>query len=173
MKSLASGVDAHLERSLKSKISQATHSVSRQSQWRLFTLSLVINDVLMTALAFRLAYVVRFELSLTFFQLDVTPSSPYYRFLVLLLIPLWLIGFAATGLYDRQKLLGGAQEYDLIFRATTLGLVVVMVFDFLQPKFVIARGWLVLAWGFTFLCVAAGRFGLRRVVYFLRQHGYY
>jgi exopolysaccharide biosynthesis polyprenyl glycosylphosphotransferase len=44
---------------------------------------------------------------------------------------------------------------------------------FLQPTLIIARGWLLLTWGISFLFVAGARFGLRRHVYSLRKHGYF
>jgi exopolysaccharide biosynthesis polyprenyl glycosylphosphotransferase len=47
------------------------------------------------------------------------------------------------------------------------------VTGFLQPAFVIARGWLLLSWGFVFLFVGGARFFLRRIVYHLRQRGYF
>ena len=173
MKSLVSGVDARLDISLRAKIQHATRSLSRQAQWRFFTVGLIIVDALMIVLAFRLAYVFRFELSLAFFRLDVTPLPSFYQNLVLLLIPLWLVIFTILGLYNRQNLLGGTQEYALLFRGPTIGLLLVVVAGFLEPALVIARGWLLLAWGFTFLCTSLGRFAMRRVVYFLRQHGYF
>jgi exopolysaccharide biosynthesis polyprenyl glycosylphosphotransferase len=48
-----------------------------------------------------------------------------------------------------------------------------MVLSFINPEFIIARGWLMLAWLFTFAFVALGRFVLRRIVYFLRKHGFF
>jgi exopolysaccharide biosynthesis polyprenyl glycosylphosphotransferase len=38
---------------------------------------------------------------------------------------------------------------------------------------IFARGWLVLSWGFAFFFTAVGRFIVRRVVYYLRDHGFY
>lgn len=172
MKSLASGLDVRLDTSLRAKIQQATLSLSRRAQWRLFTASLVIVDALMIGLAFRLAFLFRFELNLTFFRLDVTPLPSFYQNLVLILIPLWLTIFTILGLYNRQNLLEGTQEYALLFRGATIGLLLLVVAGFLEAL-IIARGWLLLTWGFTFVCTALGRFGIRRVVYFLRQHGYF
>jgi len=64
------------------------------------------------------------------------------------------------GLYDRQKLLGGAQEYSLVFNATTIALCCDRA-GFLDPDFIFARGWLLLAWIFAFLFAAV--VGLRYV----------
>jgi exopolysaccharide biosynthesis polyprenyl glycosylphosphotransferase len=97
----------------------------------------------------------------------------YYRGLALLILPLWLGIFAVMGLYKRENLLGGTQEYSKVFNATTLGMASIMAIGFLAPDFVFARGLLLLAWWFAFIFMALGRFFLRRFVYFLRQHGYF
>jgi exopolysaccharide biosynthesis polyprenyl glycosylphosphotransferase len=128
----------------------------------------------MVGLAFRLAYFIRFELSLPIFQNEFPPSEGYYQRVVLyFLLPLWVGIFASVGLYKRKNLLGGTQEYALVFRATASGLLLVIVAGFLEPVFIIARGWLLLAWVLTFLLTAGGRFLLRRAVYRLRRKGYF
>ena len=172
MKSLVSGVDARPDTSLRARIQLATHSISRQTQWRLFLIGLIMVDALMIGVAFRLAYLFRFEMNLTFFRLDVTPLPSFYQRLVVALILLWLVIAAALGLYNRHNLLGGTQEYALLFRGATVLLLLLVVAGFLEAL-IIARGWLLLAWGFTFMWTAAGRFGMRRTVTHLRQHGYF
>ena len=147
--------------------------LSKQASWRLYRLALLLNDVLGILLGFRLAYWARFELALPFFQLDANSSPPFYSALILTLIPFWLAIFAATGLYLRKNLLGGTLEYELVFRATTVGMMVVIIAGFLAPDFVIARGWLLLAWFLTFLLTAAGRYWFRRVIYVMRRRGYF
>jgi len=173
MQSTMHGIQTSLETPLTAKVYQASRNIPRHWQWRLFTLSLVMSDVLMTGLAFRLAYAVRFEFSIPLFRLEVTPSIVYYRNLVFILIPVWLVLFATLGLYNRQDLLSGTREYSQVFNGTTIGMFCVIATGFLLPGFVFARGWLLLAWVFAFLCVASGRFLNRRVVYSLREHGYF
>ncbi|HEX6305223.1 MAG TPA: sugar transferase [Anaerolineales bacterium] len=162
-----------IDTGISTKIHRSSRRVSRATQWRLFSLGLVLSDVIAVGLAFRVAYFFRFELSLGIFYLDVTPPFDFYQRLVLLLIPLWLIIFALTGLYNRHKLLGGTEEYALVFNATTAGMFVVISAGFLDPSFIFARGWLLLAWGFAFLFTSIGRFILRRAVYSLRMRGYF
>jgi len=145
--------------------------LSPRGRWALFFACLVLVDVSMIGSAFSLAYWVRFDLNLPFFQ-DSSPSFLFYEGLVLFfVIPLWLAIFAASGLYGKQNLLGGTREYDLVFRGATFGLLPVVVAGFLEPKFIIARGWLLIAWALAFLLVASGRFTARRVVYRLRETG--
>jgi FlaA1/EpsC-like NDP-sugar epimerase len=105
------------------------------------------------------AYLVRFSFN-TFFQRAALSSIPYYSSLSILLVPVWVIIFASLGLYHRQNLLGGIEEYQLVGRATTIGMLVMIVFGFLRPEFIVARGWLILAWVFSLL--VALRFMLRR-----------
>lgn len=155
------------------RVDRAVRILPARWQWRLFTLTLVLSDILMIGLAFRLAYFVRFELSISFFQLDVVPVIQYYRNLVLLMIPLWILIFAVMGLYNRQNLLGGTQEYALIFNASIVGMLIVISAGFLGDTIVFARGWLLMAWGFSFIAADFGRFWLRRVIYALRRRGYF
>jgi exopolysaccharide biosynthesis polyprenyl glycosylphosphotransferase len=141
-------------------------------QWPLFYLSLLLIDALMVWLAFRSAYFIRFEAQIPFFILDVVPSANYYSSLVYVLIPGWLILFAAIGLYLRKNLLGGTREYALIFNAATAGMLLIIIAGFLGVDFVIARGWLVLSWILVFTYTSAGRFVMRRIFYYLRGKGY-
>jgi exopolysaccharide biosynthesis polyprenyl glycosylphosphotransferase len=173
METSPSSPEMFFESALKTRINQASNSIPRILQWRLFIAGLIISDILMSGLAFRLAYFLRFELSLGIFYQNINPPIDFYQRLVFIFIPLWLFIFALLGLYDRQKLLGGTQEYSLVFNGTTIGLVVVIAVGFLDPDFVFARGWLLLAWWFTFVLTAGGRFTLRRIVYALRQRGYF
>jgi exopolysaccharide biosynthesis polyprenyl glycosylphosphotransferase len=145
--------------------------VTRRAQWRIFVAALIVVDSAMLVVAFRAARLLRFDLQLGIFQTDVGKREPFYDMLVGGLVVAWLITFALMGLYNRQLLLGGTEEYARVFRAGTYCLLLVIIGGFLWPDFVIARGWLMLAWLSTFVCVSFGRFALRRVVYYLRQHG--
>lgn len=152
--------------------SSVSPAISRRHQWRLFLLALIGSDIITVGLAFWLAYTIRFNLSLPVFQLRVDPSFLFYQGLSLVLILFWMTIFILHGLYQRRNLLGGIKEYSLVFRATTIGILAVIVIGFLEPGFILARGWLLLAWPLTFLLVSTGRFGLRRLAYALRRRGY-
>lgn len=151
---------------------QRTLVFSQRTQWRLYTISLIIFDLLTLFVSFRLAYVFRFESGLPVFQ-DVIPSLTFYINIVLIVVPVWVGIFQLFGLYNRHNLLGGTREYDLIFRASTVGILLIIIAGFLEPKLSIARGWLLTAWGSAFLLTTMGRFSLRRVIYLLRKHGYF
>ncbi|MFW6070119.1 MAG: sugar transferase [bacterium] len=148
-------------------------ALSRATQWRLLLSCLFVSDILMMGAAFRLAYFVRFELGIPIFRLQVEASFPFYQNLAVFLIPLWALIFATNGLYERNNLLGGTQEYARVFRAVSVGNLLVVLAGFLEPTFILARGWLVLAWIFSFFLVGGARFIFRRIVYMLRWRGYF
>lgn len=173
MQSSMPSVNSIVEPALRAKVYRASSSVPRHVQWRLLTASLIIVDTCMLLIAFRAAYFLRFDLNLPIFYLEFKPSMAYYERIVFYLLPVWLIIFVVSGLYDRKNLLGGTQEYSLVFNATTIGMFAVIAAGFLDPNFVIARSWLLLAWVIAFLLTAVGRFTLRRIVYGLRKQGYF
>jgi exopolysaccharide biosynthesis polyprenyl glycosylphosphotransferase len=147
-------------------------SLSLKTQRQLFQIGLLVSDAFLLAVAFKSAFLVRFELQVAL-QPEVVPNPGFYPILVSLLIPVWIGVFALFGLYDLKHLLGGTAEYSRIFNASTAGAMAVVIVTFLAPGFVIARGWLVVSWILSILLVCSGRFALRRVVYALREHGYF
>jgi exopolysaccharide biosynthesis polyprenyl glycosylphosphotransferase len=151
---------------------QAARLASRKLQWVVFTALLVASDTIMVASAFGLAYLIRFKSSIELFHLEVVPEFTYYRTLTLIFLPLWVMLFAVIGLYRRTNILAGPQEYSLIFNASTIGIVLVIAAGFLVPEFVLARGWLLMAWVLAFLLTAIGRFIIRRLVYLVRKRGF-
>jgi exopolysaccharide biosynthesis polyprenyl glycosylphosphotransferase len=173
METLSSKPNLILEDVFKSEILRASKRLPRHLQWRFLQLGLIINDLLMIGMAFRAAYFIRFELSLEVFRYDALKSIDYYQQLTLLLIPSLIIIYLIAGLYTRQKLLGGTEEYEAIFNATTVGMFIVFAVVFWRPDFVLARGWLVFAWLFAFVFTSIGRFSLRRFVYMLRRRGFF
>jgi exopolysaccharide biosynthesis polyprenyl glycosylphosphotransferase len=171
MASLASQASAKTTSKFAQPVLRALPRVQPRTQWRLFTAWLLVSDALMIGLAFRIAYFLRFEMGLGLFINEVVPHQAYYEALVAVLGVIWLSAFALAGLYDRQHLLGGTDEYQRVFRANTYCTVFVIVAGFLVPILVIARGWLVLGWIFTFALVSLSRFAVRHTVYRLRRRG--
>ncbi len=147
-------------------------SISRRAPSRLLVGTLLLGDSAAIGAAFAVAYAVRFKTSLPVFQ-AVVPSLQFYFSLILILIPFWLLIFAVSGLYDERNLLGGTGEYARAFNACTAAMMLIITAGFLEPTFVIARGWLLLSWGLTFLFVVTTRFFLRRAFYRLRKRGYF
>lgn len=148
-------------------------SLSSQVQWGIYRTCLVIIDVLGSLLAFISAAWVRTNVALPIFNLEATPTIPTLSVVAFGFVPVWLIIFAIHGLYQQRTLLGGTQEYAGVFRATVVGMLLIVIFGFIQPIRTPARGWALLAWIFATAFVVSGRFVLRRVVYALRRRGYF
>ncbi len=155
------------------KYSRASNIISREGQWRIYQACLVLCDFLLIILALRLAYWLRFELSISLFAEDATKNASYYLLLTIWLIGMWLVLYTVHGLYQRKNLLGGIQEYSKVFRASSFGLLITIIASFLDPDLFIARGWLLVAWLLSWLFTTAGRFALRRIIYQLRRFGYF
>jgi len=144
-----------------------------RNAWRLLIVGLLIVDAALINLASSLSYYIRFQAGLPFFQ-STQPDLWFYQQLVIFWVtPSWLLIFGLVGLYRPANLLGGPREYDLVMRGTTYGLLPLVFFSFLVPEFVIARGWLVLAWVLAVAFVGLGRFAMRRVAYAARRSGYF
>lgn len=160
--------------SLGKKIGRVNSVLPMQTQWHIYRVALILMDILMVNLAFELAYYLRFQVpSFTFFDQSVQVSPEYYRTFVAASSVLWLFIFGANGLYSKQNLLGGTREYSMVFRSSTVGFMFIVIAGFLQASLLIARGWLLMAWVFTFVFASIGRFILRRVIYFLRRQGFF
>ncbi|NMC14827.1 MAG: hypothetical protein GYA34_18315, partial [Chloroflexi bacterium] len=80
-------ISARVDEQLTVKIQRVSRNISRKWQWRLYTMCLVVWDLILAALSFRAAYFVRFDLSLPIFAKDAMPSFIYYQSLVILIIP--------------------------------------------------------------------------------------
>jgi exopolysaccharide biosynthesis polyprenyl glycosylphosphotransferase len=158
---------------LGKRIGKVNAILPRHMQWLAYKALLVISDLIMIGFAFRLAYYVRFESQIGIFDEDAMISLEHYRTLVLLSSFLWILVYWINGLYHNQNLLGGTREYDKIFRSSTVGFLLIVIAGFLEPNLIIARGWLLMAWGFTFMFASTGRLLLRRLVYLLRRYGFF
>lgn len=144
---------------------------SLQAQRALMAGWLVLTDALALAAAFRLAYWIRFDLHITLAPEVIESPSTYFQ-LAVTLIPVWLLLFAFSSLYDPQAKLGGIKETSRCFTACTVATMLVVVATFLMPTFVVSRLWLIAVWLLSFLLVSANRFVQRRVLYAARRRGY-
>ncbi len=164
---------AHAEAKLTEAPRPLASAVPLDTQWRIFTWSLIACDGLMLALAFVAAAVLRFSLGIALTEPEAAFDTTFYTMVVLALIPTWLLVFLVIGLYDEHNLLGGTREYALVFSGVSAGMLIVVFATFLNPEFIIARGWLLYAWLLAVLGIGLERFWLRRVVYGLRGRGYF
>ena len=142
----------------------------RRSEQRALIIRLIVTDAIVVALSFALAYAIRFWFGRQIFEIgSIRPL--FYVFVIGALIPGYLALFQIYGLYDRTNLLGGTTEYARVFNAVTSGLVLILFVNFIQPEFVVARAWLLLAWLLMIAFGIASRFLMRRLVYWQRQDG--
>lgn len=127
----------------------------------------------MTMLAFLLAGWVRAYIPLAIFNLEARPTIPSIPLLLLGIIPFWLLIFATQGLYRRRLLLSSPRQYGAVFRATSIGMLGIIILGFIQPDSAPARGWVFLAWFFATFFVAVGRLVMHQGLRRLRLRGYF
>ncbi len=132
---------------------------------------MILTDALFLALAFRLAYWVRFDVRFTLAP-EVTPNPEFYPSLDALLILISVLVFFQFKLYDSHLLLGGVSEYSRVFNACSAATMMVILATFFVPEFVVSRMWVVSSWLFSLVLVVSNRFLCRRLAYALRRYGY-
>jgi len=132
---------------------------------------LLVLDVLSMVFSMFVAYYLRFEVM----SYQATVSSTFYIHLAWLAIPLWLLIFASYRLYHQDYIFGGMREYANVINACTIGLVSLVIYSFLNryAEYDISRGWLVLHWFLTITSISLTRFGYRRLIYHLREQGFF
>ena len=148
------------------------HRLARRQEQRYLVAALLLTDALMVGVSFLLSYLVRFATDLPIFD-DGSNKPVFYAVIVTALVPAYLALFHIHGLYNRVNLLGGTTEYARMFNAVTTGLVLVIFINFIQPDFVVARAWLLLAWGLMVVLCITNRFLMRRLIYWLRHAGHF
>ena len=127
---------------------------------------LITGDIFSYSLAYWGAYQLRF-FTLPYPIINIDPS--YYLRIFLLFLPVWVLIFWTYRLYSPRLLFGGVQEYAQVFNAVTLSSGTILLLDFLFIRQGgISRGWFLLFWVFAILLGELSRFGIRRLVYFLR-----
>jgi lipopolysaccharide/colanic/teichoic acid biosynthesis glycosyltransferase len=133
--------------------------------------TLVVLDAAMVEIALLAAYWLRIGSGLLPYG---TPANfTTYLALSLMSLPIWLILFALTGLYDTLYLLGGPQEYSNVVKACTFGVIGLIVMSFWQRAEPLSRGWLLMAWLLSVVLVTTARFAGRRVVFALHRYGWF
>jgi exopolysaccharide biosynthesis polyprenyl glycosylphosphotransferase len=155
----------------------STPSLVINSQWtsRLLLLALLVaTDLLTILVGFWLAYLIRFEAGISWwaYQHETSPID-FYQGFVFLFAPLWVVVFGLFGLYEFKNIFSGMREYAKVFNGCTLGMMLIILFTFFDPSFIIARGWVILSWLLVSSSVGAGRFMFRRIVFQMRTKGYF
>lgn len=138
---------------------------------RRLAVGLMVQDAFTLTLAFALAGILRF--ANPWLPYHGPFSVDYYVRLVVWVIPIYLVVIALNRLYDVHGLFGGVREYQKVVTSCTFGVIVIIVYSFLDRSgdVTVSRGWLLAAWLMTIAMMGGGRFAFRRWVYRLRRRG--
>jgi exopolysaccharide biosynthesis polyprenyl glycosylphosphotransferase len=156
--------------SLAGNFTESRSLMNRRTQVRAFLVVLFLGDLLSLVLAFTIAFLVRFESGWGFFD-DGGASNEVHVVIAAVLLPIWLLVFTFSELYNTHYLFSSTQEYKKIFNACSIAFTLVVVTTFLVPIVRVSRGWIVIAWVGAISFVTFDRFVLRYAVRYLRAHG--
>ncbi|OFX12861.1 MAG: hypothetical protein A2V59_11505 [Armatimonadetes bacterium RBG_19FT_COMBO_69_19] len=128
----------------------------------------VVLDASMIAAAFSFAYLLRF-----FWEIipaaDAPPAAPYFIVLTPLL-PVWLLIFAAYGLY-RDQVQPFLDEALKVMSAVSVGMMALVGGSFFYRDFSYSRLWMLLAWAISAALVLGSRGTLRLALRMVRARG--
>jgi lipopolysaccharide/colanic/teichoic acid biosynthesis glycosyltransferase len=140
---------------------------SVRRDWVAYTLALPFVDAAAAVAALALAYQARAGAGLGGAQL----SMERYIALGALVMATWLLMLAALGLYDRERLLAGTEEYARVFQAGVALPVAVAFADFVLAAHLLSRDWLISFWPGMIVFAGAGRMLARMAVHAARRRG--
>lgn len=139
--------------------------------WPMVIGVIVVADGIALLGASTLAYLIRFRSAVPLFH-EGTDSVDFYGWVIGWALPVWLLIFACSRLYDRRALFSGYGEYARVGSACTAGAFAIVLISFLYDTPSIARAWLVLVWVMSIALVWAARFIARQGVRRLRADGF-
>jgi lipopolysaccharide/colanic/teichoic acid biosynthesis glycosyltransferase len=130
---------------------------------------LAVIDTLEIGMAMALSYYFRIAGDLIPYhgQQDL---GAYIR-LAILIMPVWLALHAINGLYSLDLLFEGVEEYSRVIRASSFGIVALIVATFWERPPLVSRGWVLITWCLCIAFVTTGRFLFRRWTYRSRVRG--
>jgi len=147
---------------------QPASVLSRKQRERMTVAILIVIDVMAIGIAYLAAYVLRFVM------LPYTAEFEFrvYSFLMIGMIPVWLVIFAIYQLYDQHILFGDLREYARAIDAVSTGVIALIILAFIRREdIMLSRGWLAIGWLLSVFLVILARFSFCRVVYTLRKRG--
>lgn len=134
----------------------------RKKSELVFSLLLLPIDFVAILSAFIIAYAIRVKV-------DVRPVAHplglvFFLKIFLLIIPVWILIFAISGLYNQSALRGRLHEISRIFVAVSGGLMFMVVVDFLSKTPIFpSKAVPVYAYGLSLVTVTAGRIIVRAI----------
>jgi Undecaprenyl-phosphate glucose phosphotransferase len=142
----------------------------KQTHPLIFT-GLVSSDVLLTAVAWLLAYYIRFQIELIPVTKGVPSFDAYWRMITPIVV-MWFIIFNFCGLYRPRRGHSQAEEFVLIFQAVTFGTVMVITFNFFSRQYSYSRLVFLYFWAINIFAVGISRSLLRDLIAYGRSKGY-
>ena len=134
---------------------------------RLYTIALVLSDILAVLGAFTVAYIVRVQMDPRPLIAHISAFDFFTTFLML--VPFWLLIFLSLGLYSPRVYEKRLTEYGKLLIGSFLGILLIIGLSYvLDQEFFPARLVVVYALGLTFLLLLLGREilrGLRGLMY--------
>lgn len=134
---------------------------------------LVPLDYLMLLFAAYTAYEVRFHSSITAIQ-PVLYEIPFSQYMAIsaVTVAVWLIIFAAAGLYNIRSTRRVVEEVRKVFFACSTGVLAIIILFFLQRDLFSSRFIIMAAYGFALLYVTIARVGVLYIERYLFRKGY-
>jgi len=127
-------------------------------------------DLVSIVCAFILAYFLRAKLEFPQESLYMWPFFQYLRF-VFFFLPVWVMVFAAEGLYQIRRAKNGFSELASIFLGVSTSITLMLVWLFFSRFTFFSRLVIVYAWFLAILIIAFSRFFLRVTQRYLYQKG--
>lgn len=128
----------------------------------------ILVDAAMIAVAFSLAYLLRFRWQLIPAE-DSPPAAPYFAILTPL-IPIWIAIFAGYGLY-RDRLQSFLDEALKLVSAVSVGIMGLLATSFFYREFSYSRLWIIYAWLLSIMFALFARGAVRWIIRVFRARG--
>ncbi|GAH60174.1 unnamed protein product, partial [marine sediment metagenome] len=132
-------------------------SLPRSKKKIIYSLTLVINDIVFLALAFYISYYLRFrtgsiaELNLTY-QLE----SNYFFYSIIFIISAIFL-FLIYRLYNWDYIYKGSGYYSRIIKGLIINIIVIIMAGYLFEQFTFSRKWILLLFVFSVLLILISR----------------
>jgi len=144
--------------------------LKRHSQ--LFLTLFIGSDLIINTVSFLLAYLVRFNTDLIPQIAPEPPTLSTYIPLIIILNVIWLLIFRENKLYEPKRGISRVNEFLVVFRSVTIGMVILMGMIFFYRETTFSRVVMILFWGIDIFLLSASRFALRGYLKSLRERGY-
>ena len=138
---------------------------------QLFLSALFISDSLAIFSSWLLAYGIRFQLQL----IPVTQGIPPIDRYVEALVPIWIVFFInikVCGLYQPLRGKPGSSEFFLIFKVTTLSVLILTAITFFFREFSYSRIVVVYFWIVVTFLIAVSHLLVRKILVLVRGQGW-